>query len=142
MAPFHLHASAVAWDRRGLLFTGPSGCGKSALALDLLALGCRLIADDTVILTATDGHLFAKAAASTRGLIEARGLGILPVDAEPAPVRLIGQVDLTETEEDRLPHAREIEYLGAQLPLYRRPPGTNPAAPLLQLLKSGHRLPT
>ena len=45
-----LHASAVAIEGRAVLITGPSGSGKSGLALDIIALGARLVADDGVIL--------------------------------------------------------------------------------------------
>ena len=41
-----LHATCVAVDGRGLLILGPSGSGKSALALQLIALGAQLVADD------------------------------------------------------------------------------------------------
>jgi len=43
-----IHASCVAVDGKGLLITGASGSGKSALALQLMAFGAHLIADDRV----------------------------------------------------------------------------------------------
>ena len=46
----NLHASAVALDGRGALLLGASGAGKSGLALRLMALGARLVADDRVLL--------------------------------------------------------------------------------------------
>ena len=42
-AACHLRGAS---DGRGLLILGPSGAGKSALALQLIALGARLVADD------------------------------------------------------------------------------------------------
>ncbi|MDX5349528.1 MAG: serine kinase, partial [Paracoccaceae bacterium] len=44
--PQIVHATSVAVDGRGLLILGPSGAGKSSLALRLIALGARLVADD------------------------------------------------------------------------------------------------
>lgn len=45
-----LHACAVDWHGRALLFPAPSGSGKSTLALALLRGGYRLISDDMPIL--------------------------------------------------------------------------------------------
>ena len=54
-----IHAGAVGIGGRGLLILGPSGAGKSALALALMGLGARLVADDRVILRVEDGRLLA-----------------------------------------------------------------------------------
>ena len=62
-----VHASCVALDRRAVLLRGASGCGKSALALQLMALGATLVADDRVILRLRDGALAASCPASIRG---------------------------------------------------------------------------
>lgn len=135
--PLHLHASAVAYSGRALLLTGPSGSGKSALALELMALGCTLVSDDTVILTVEGGRLLASAPPATRGLIEARGLGLLPAAVEQGPVPVLAQVDLSRQEPERLPRLREIDHAGVVLPLLLRPHGTSPAAALLQYLRAG-----
>ena len=77
-----LHASAVALTpAAGVLILGPSGVGKSSLALRLMALGARLVADDGVALTVQAGALIARAPAPIAGLIEARGAGILHAEA-------------------------------------------------------------
>ncbi len=47
-ATTQLHASAVAVDGRGCLITGASASGKSTLALEMIALGAELVADDRV----------------------------------------------------------------------------------------------
>ncbi len=114
-----LHASAVAIDGRGALITGPSGAGKSALALQLMALGATLVADDGVLLRRRGDALVALAPASIRGLIEARGIGLLPAQTlESAPLSLV--IDLAKTEIRRLPPARTICLLGMTLPLLHK----------------------
>ena len=77
-----LHAGLVAlrldgfW--RGALITGPSGAGKSDLALRALDAGFRLVADDRALVWASGGKLYGRAPDALAGLIEARGLGVLP----------------------------------------------------------------
>jgi len=114
-----LHASAVAIDGRAALITGSSGTGKSALALQLMAMGATLVADDGVVLRRRGDALVASAPASIRGLIEARGIGLLPAQAlDAAPVSLV--IDLAKIETCRLPPARTIRLLGATLPLLHK----------------------
>ena len=136
-----LHASAVALDRRALLITGPSGTGKSSLALALLALGAMLVSDDrTMILPRADGPPLAAAPAPIRGLIEARGIGLLRAEpSPPAPISAV--VDLGRTESERLPPARTIVLAGADIPLLFRSERTDFPAALLQLLKGGRAEP-
>lgn len=50
MAAHCLHASAVEIAGRAVLFIGPSEAGKSTLALRLVTRGCRLLADDHILL--------------------------------------------------------------------------------------------
>lgn len=75
---------------RGLLIAGPSGSGKTALALALIeavrASGffARLIADDQVLLSMSDGRLIARAPEAIAGLVEVFGIG-------PKPIEHIGQ---------------------------------------------------
>ena len=47
--PDTIHASAVALGPVGLLIMGASGSGKSSLALELMARGAKLVADDQVV---------------------------------------------------------------------------------------------
>ena len=100
-----VHATCVAVAKRGLLIIGPSGSGKSALGLALLALGAKLVSDDRTVLANKTGRLIAKCPPTIRGLIEARGLGLLRAQTvASAPVSLV--VDLGQTETDRLPPFR------------------------------------
>lgn len=64
---------------RGILIEGPSGAGKSDLALRALDHGFRLVADDRVLLWASEGRLWGRAPDPIAGLIEVRGQGIVPV---------------------------------------------------------------
>lgn len=110
-----IHASCVAIDGLALLLRGPSGVGKSDLALRLVDAGAQLVADDRVDLVIdTAGGLMASSPYPLSGLIEVRGLGILPVPSlDQAPVLLI--VDLGD-EIDRLPEPRFEPLAGVLLP--------------------------
>ena len=67
----NIHGSCVAVAGRGLLILGPSGAGKSALALQIMALGGQLVADDRVELTRQGDEVIARCPVALRGLIEA-----------------------------------------------------------------------
>jgi HPr kinase/phosphorylase len=135
--PLILHASCVALSGRGLLITGASGSGKSGLALELIARGARLVADDRVWLFAgRDGRLMARAPTALKGLIEARGMGLLRATVlRSAPVW--GVVDLDRAETERLPPARWQTLLGHDVPLLRVAPGPHFAAALIQFVRHG-----
>jgi HPr kinase/phosphorylase len=136
MANQPLHASAVALGGRAALITGPAGSGKSALALDLIALGARLVADDGVILRRDGDRLLARAPDPIRGLIEARGVGLLRADVlDDVPVALV--VDLGQTETSRLPPHRMTEIEGVLLPLLHKVASPHFAAAVRQYLLGG-----
>ncbi|MEO0694028.1 MAG: HPr kinase/phosphatase C-terminal domain-containing protein [Pseudomonadota bacterium] len=132
-----VHATSIVYAKRALIITGPSGSGKSALALHLMALGAGLIADDQTRITATpDGPPMASCPPALRGLIEARGLGILTTNpARPAPVAAI--VDLSQTEAARLPPERTRDLLGWPIPLFHKAATDHFAPALLLYLKGG-----
>ena len=106
-----LHASCVAAGLRAVVILGPSGSGKSGLALRLIGMGARLVADDRTELFLREGVLMARCPTGLQGMIEARGLGILnaPTVAEAAVVLA---VDLATPETDRLPPRRSVQFLG------------------------------
>ncbi len=111
-----IHASCVALAGQGILITGASGSGKSALALTLMAHGAVLIADDRTILARSGLQVFARCPEPIKGIIEARGVGLLRAETlETAPICLI--VDLDRAEEQRLPPKRQCELLGVPIDL-------------------------
>ena len=133
-----LHATCVAVDGRGILIIGPSGAGKSALGLQLIALGARLVADDQVALSLRDGALWAACPPTIRGMIEARGVGLLNADpVEGAEVVLA--VDLEQTEAMRLPPRRKVSYLGRTVDLVLGQVGPHFPASLLLYVTAGRR---
>lgn len=125
------------------MILGASGRGKSALALELMALGADLIADDRTILrrqSAAEGDsLWACAPAAIHGRIEARGIGILSAQALSG-ARLALVIDLDRTETDRLPPRREMRVLEVTLPMVLAPHSSargHFSAGIMQYLKGG-----
>jgi HPr kinase/phosphorylase len=113
-----IHGSCAAREGEGVLLLGPPGSGKSDLLLRLLARGWSLVADDQVVLSVAAGRLFAAAPAALRGMLEARGLGVLRgLDAlGPVPLRLV--LDCRPREAvPRLPEPAGWVALGVSLPL-------------------------
>lgn len=114
----NVHATALRLAGRGILLRGRSGSGKSSLALSTLrraeaaGLDAALVADDQVFLGREGDVLVARAPAATAGLIEVRGIGVLPERHLPA-ARLDLVVDLVPRAEiERLPDPTETVPLG------------------------------
>ena len=127
-----VHATCVAVDGVGVMLRGPSGSGKSDLALRLIDGGAVLVSDDQVALSAGTGEqagrVIARPPAAIAGLLEVRGIGLLPVSATAsAPVALV--VDLKPGGEiERMPEPATCSYLGVRLPLIALDP-FRPSAP-------------
>ena len=131
-----LHGTCIAYDQSGLLIVGTSGSGKSALALALMAMDAVLVADDRVIIKNREGVLTAHCPLAIKGMIEARGIGLLA--AHPQPSALVTcVVDLDQTEPDRLPPRRSITILGVEVDLVFGKDTPNLAAALNQLMQIG-----
>ncbi len=134
-----VHATSVAFQSDGVLILGAAGSGKSTLALQLMALGCKLVADDQTQLTRHDDAIWATAPASIKGLIEARGVGIL--NAESVDARIVLMIDLDLVETERLPHRHAADCLGLKLPCLRKVDAPSWPSAILQYLRDGRREP-
>ena len=136
MAPLTVHATTVAIQGRAVLLMGRPGAGKSATALSMIALGAVLVADDQTILTSHEGKLIASCPSPLRGMIEARGLGLLNAPTvDQAEVTLCADLDHEEIE--RLPPLRYVTFLRHRVDLvYRVMNGHFPAA-LLHYMQHG-----
>lgn len=133
-----LHASCIAVDGRGLLILGATGAGKSALALRLLSLGARLVADDRTEVEAEAGRLTARCPAALKGLIEARGVGLLRAPPlASAEIALVA--DLSRTEDQRLPPHRRITILGCETDLVLGSPSAHFPDALVLYLRHGRQ---
>jgi HPr kinase/phosphorylase len=134
-----IHGTLVDVYGVGLLFTGKSGIGKSECALDLVASGHRLVADDLVHIVRTpQGHLVGSGSELIRHHMEIRGVGIIDVRAMFG-IRAIRQRKRVEVEVkltvwsdvenyDRLGFDQEMaEVLGVKIPVVILPlvPGKN-----------------
>lgn len=136
----------------GALLVGPSGIGKSECALDLVARGHALVADDVVRISPRDGALVGCAPPMIRSFLEIRGLGLLYVPdlfgpgaiAEEGPVDLVCRLEEWRegVEFDRIGEARAREcHAGVELPVLRlpaRPAGS--MATLVEVAVRDHRL--
>ena len=111
-----LHGVLVDVYGEGLLITGESGIGKSEAALELIRRGHRLVADDTVEIKKTNQNtLLGCAPATTKYLIELRGIGIIDVKSLYGVecVKELQRIDLVIKLED-WKRGAEYDRLGLQ----------------------------
>lgn len=109
-----LHAALLDVLGLGVLIAGESGIGKSETALDLIARGHRLVADDTVeVRRRAERILIGTCPELTRHHMELRGLGIINVKDlfGVASTRTSKRVELVVQLEHWDP-SREYERLG------------------------------
>jgi len=137
-----MHGTCVLLSGIGVLLRGESGSGKSDMALRLIDGGARLVADDRVVLRAEDGRLTATAPETLAGLLEVRGVGILPVPtAESAELGLV--VDLVPPDRvERLPEPAREPVLGVSLPHLHLAPFEASAPAKLRLAAAAARAGT
>ena len=117
-----LHAGLIAvrvgrrW--RGALIEGPSGIGKSDLALRCLEAGASLVADDRVLVWASEGRLWGRAPEALYGLMEVRGVGVVRRAALPfGPIDLAIDCQPRAAAVDRMPREAFADRLGVKLPV-------------------------
>jgi HPr kinase/phosphorylase len=133
----------------GVLLVGPSGIGKSECALELVARGHRLVADDVVRLRRDgDGPVLGRAPDLIRHYMEIRGIGLLyvpelygpeAVRAE-APLGLVCRLERwrEDAEYERVGLERPTEsWLGAALPVVLLP--VRPAGNMATLVEVAAR---
>jgi serine kinase of HPr protein (carbohydrate metabolism regulator) len=92
-----LHGTFLQVHGAGVLLEGAAGAGKSALALELLARGHALVADDAVeFCRPAPAILVGRSPAVIEGYLETRGLGVLDVRRMHGAraVRALARLDL------------------------------------------------
>jgi HPr kinase/phosphorylase len=153
MAPeVRLHGDLMEVAGVGILILGRSGIGKSEAALDLLARGHRLVADDVVEVRRIGPNVLrGRGAALLSHNMEIRGLGILNVEELFGLLATLDQrqIDLVvelrpwgEVEDDRVGlEERRYAILGVELPLVRIPisPGRD-LARIIEIAARSHLL--
>lgn len=112
-----VHATCVRILETGVLLRGPSGGGKSDAALRLIDAGALLVADDQVDLRCERGRVIARPPANLEGLMEVRGLGVLPVEhLTESEVGIV--VDLVPADAvERMPVPRATRLVDRDVPL-------------------------
>ncbi len=106
----------------------------------MMALGAQLVGDDQVDMFVQNDQVMANAVAPIKGLIEARGIGLLRA-ASVGPVPLAYIVDLDQTVSARLPEPFDVYVLKRAVPLLRGAGVPNLAAGLMQLVRMGRVAP-
>ncbi len=130
------HASSVAFDGRAIMIRGPSGSGKSGLALELIALGAELVADDLTRLELVEGRLFALAPPRLQGVIEARGVGLIRAPFRPrAELALL--IEMERVTQERLPQVHTTRLLGVAVETICRVEAAHFPAAVRQLVLCG-----
>ena len=111
----NIHATSVDIDDAGILITGESCVGKSDLALRLIEnKGAVLVADDRTILSTEGKNLIASCPENIKGLMEARGIGIINKPCKPQTiVRLVVSFEINP---ERYPKQSFYETQGLRVP--------------------------
>ena len=83
------------------------------------------MADDRTDVSRNGNKLIASVPENIRGLIEARHVGLLRL-ADHGPVSLSLSIDLSRTEENRLPERHEHQIQGITLPCFHKCDSVSP----------------
>ena len=138
-ASIWLHATCVELSGTGVVLLGASGSGKSDLALRLIDLGARLVADDQLAVERQGDRLFARPPEALAGLLEVRGFGIVRL-----PWCAVCQLGLAVELDPgrplpRLPEPGSYELLGLRLPHLRLDPRAPSACAKVRLALAAER---
>jgi serine kinase of HPr protein (carbohydrate metabolism regulator) len=120
-----IHATAISSQGAGVLIRGPSGSGKSDLALRCLSLSTgtllpfpfELVSDDRVVVEREGDAVILSAPPTIAGLLEVRGLGVVPICpvASRAALKLV--VNLVQSHEiERMPETTTAAIAGLNFP--------------------------
>jgi HPr kinase/phosphorylase len=118
------------------MIVGNSGTGKSKLALQLIALGANLVADDRCDLSNSSSGVLASHPKSLPQAIEARGIGLLSCPCIGSTM-LAAVLDLNVTTQERLPALRYTQVGSHRLPLLHSSAQTHMPSALFHFLKHG-----
>ena len=110
-----VHASCVDVNGSGVLIVGRSGSGKSSLAINLLALGSKLVADDQCKLVRKNNSFRISKPDSLPKSIEIRGVGLVSVPMVNE-TSLDWVVNMDEVEKERMPTPQFTEIGGLRVP--------------------------
>ena len=110
-----MHANCVDINGSGVLIVGRSGSGKSSLAINLLALGSTLVADDQCELVKKNNRFRISKPVSLPNSIEIRGIGLVSVPMV-VETSLDWVVNMDEAETERMPNPRFTEIDGYRVP--------------------------
>ena len=138
----HVHGDLVEMHGLGVLILGKSGIGKSETALDLVARGHRLVADDVIeVRRISPDVLRGRAARLLEHHMEIRGLGVIDVEALFGALAILDErridlvVELVEWASSRPDRLGLLEgrypLLEVELPLLRVPVGSGRSMALL-----------
>ena len=110
-----MHATCVDINGHGVFIVGRSGSGKSSLAINMLALGSKLVADDQCELVKKNNRFRVSKPASLPKSIEIRGIGLVSVPTI-VETSLDWVVNMDEAETERMPDLRFTEIGGYRVP--------------------------
>ncbi len=133
-----IHATCVDIDGLGVLLRGPSGSGKSDLALRLIDAGAQLVSDDYTVLEVRSGRLIGTAPQSIKGMLEVRGVGILPMPIKARSVIAMVADMVTDGEIERLPDPDAAVIDGVVVPRIQVAPFEVSAAAKVRLAAKKH----
>lgn len=133
-----IHASCIEWNGEGVVVCGPSGSGKSDLALRLIDIGAVLVADDQVILENKNSTLYARVPETIKGLLEIRGLGIVPMPYKPETILKLKVILRSAHKIDRMPDPMHETIQGVDIPVLFLDPSMASAVAKIKLALSVH----